>query len=112
MMMGRIIPPRKPSVYAHPTKIHLQEHVGVQVYLVKDDEEKYGVRDARRPREDIRSRREKDRDQSENRSDKFDVAYTVPKHREKYFSYVEERHVCFEHRIGRLTPSEGPLGSS
>src|SRR5687768_4372495 len=75
-MLGLVLP-REPTVNSHPAKIHLQEHIGVELYLVKDDQKKYRVRDAGGPSKDIRSRRKKNRDQPEHRADKLDVADRV-----------------------------------
>ena len=61
------------------------------MYLVEDDKKKYRVRNSGRPRQDVRSRRKKDGDQTQNRADKFDIAHRTVKDREERFPNVKER---------------------
>ena len=61
------------------------------MYLVEDDKKKYGVRNSGGPRQDIRSRRKEDGDQTQNRADKFDIAHRTVKDREERFLDVKER---------------------
>ena len=76
-------------VNAHPAEVHLQEHVGVKMYLVEDNQEKYRVRNSRWPRKDMGPRRKKNRDQSEYRAYELDVAHSVSKDREEDLFYIE-----------------------
>ena len=69
------------------------------MYLIEDDEKEYRVRDAGRPSEDVRPRREKHRDQAEHRAYKFYVADAVSKDREKYLTDIEECGKRFEHEV-------------
>src|SRR6185369_8602820 len=79
----RLVFPRKPTVNAHPAKIHLQEHVRIKVYLKKNNKEEYRVQYPSRPCKDICSRRQKNRDQAKQRSDKLNIADLVFKNRKE-----------------------------
>lgn len=89
-MLGLVFP-REPAVNAHSAKIHLQEHIGVELYLVEDDEEKYRVRDAGGPCENVRPRRKENRNEPEHGADKFDVADRMPEYGEENLFDIKER---------------------
>ena len=98
LLMFGLVFPREPTVNAHPAKIHLQEHIGVEVYLVKDDQEKYGVRDAGGPCKDIRPRREEHRDQPKYGADKLNVANRVFENCKECLFNINEH--CERRKIG------------
>lgn len=89
LLIRRFVFPRKPPVYTHPAEIKLQEHIGIKMDLVKNDEKEYCIQNSGRPGEDIRPCRQKNGDQAQHRPDKLNIADPVFKNCKKSLFYIK-----------------------
>jgi hypothetical protein len=84
--------PPPPTHYVGHEKEHLQKHIRVKLYLVKQKKEQGNIDQPDGPAPDIGPGSQKNRYKTRNGSKELDIAHLVPPELEEDFIDVEKTH--------------------